>query len=307
MIPPFEEYLMPFLKYMGDGNVRRLSDVMEALKASMQLTASDLEETVKKTGRSRHIDRCSWAKTYLFKAGLIEFPERANFRITPAGSKIIESGVEVLTRKYLAENYPSFAEFIKKKNKTMGGHSQQLGQPADEDRTPLERLVDAHNELKSTLIEDLLGYIREQSPSFFEQLVVQLLVKMGYGGDIEDAAMVTQLSHDGGIDGIIKQDALGIDRIYIQAKRWSDKTVGSADIQQFKGALLSAGASKGVYITTAKFSDGARQDANKGSIRIILIDGDQLARYMIQYNVGVITQETFEVKRVDVGFFKPEE
>lgn len=305
MIPPFEEYLMPFLKYLRDGNIRQLPNVMDALKTSMLLTESDLEETVKKTGKSRHADRCSWAKTYLFKAGLIEFPKRANFRITPIGVKLVESGIETLTKKYLVENYPSFAEFAGRKCKDT--KNTPTGQATDEDKTPMERLIKAHNELKSTLIDELLGYIREQTPSFFEHLVVQLLVKMGYGGDLDDAAMVTQLSHDGGIDGIIKQDALGIDRIYIQAKRWSDKTVGSADIQQFKGALLSAGANKGVYITTAHFSDGAKQDANKGSIRIILIDGNQLARYMIQYNVGVITQETFEVKRVDVGFFKPEE
>lgn len=297
---------MPFLKCLSDGNIWQLSNIMDALKVSMCLTATDLEETVKKTGKNRHADRCSWAKTYLFKAGLIEYPKRANFRITPIGIKLVESGMENLTRKYLEDNYPSFAEFIGKKS-TENKKNITTGQTTDEEKTPIERLVKAHNELNSTLIDDLLGYIREQTPSFFEHLVVQLLVKMGYGGDVDDAATVTQLSHDGGIDGIIKQDALGIDRIYIQAKRWSDKTVGSVDIQQFKGALLSAGASKGVYITTAHFSDGAKQDANKGGIRIILIDGNQLARYMIQYNVGVITQETFEVKRVDVGFFKSEE
>jgi len=306
MIPPFEEYLMPFLKYMGDGETKQLSDVMDALAVSMHLSDSDLKETLKKTERNRHLDRCSWAKTYLYKAGLIEFTKRANFRITAEGSKVLASGLTKLTRKILAERYSSFNDFIKKK----GAASNVKNQPSssiEEDRTPMERLVEAYNELKTSLVDDLLSYIHEQTPSFFENLVVQLLVKMGYGGDIEDAAMVTQISHDGGIDGIIKQDALGIDKIYIQAKRWSDKTVCSTDIQQFKGALLSAGASKGVYITTAQFSEGAKLDANKGSVKVILIDGSQLARYMIQYNVGVITQETFEVKRVDVGFFKPEE
>ncbi len=297
---------MPFLQYMGDGKTRQLSDVINALTISMHLSDTDLEETVKKSGRNRHLDRCSWAKTYLFKAGLIEFPKRAKFRITTEGSKLLASGLKKLTRKFLTENYPSFADFASKNTKTDNSQHSPTSS-VEEYKTPMERLVEAHAELKASLIDELLSYISEQTPAFFEHLVVKLLVKMGYGGDVEDSAMVTQLSHDGGIDGVIKQDALGINKIYIQAKRWSDKTVGSTDIQQFKGALLSAGASKGVYITTAHFSDGAKKDANKGSIKVILIDGNQLARYMIQYNVGVITQETFEVKRVDVGFFKPEE
>lgn len=302
MTPPFEQYLLPFLQFMGDGETRRLSELIEALKTSMHLTEADLQETVS-SGNSRHADRCSWAKTYLSKAGLIEFPRRARFHITPEGLNVLNSGLPALTRSYLAEHYPSFAAFISRSKKG----TNATGDSVVADETPLQRLVNAQKELNANLTEDLLGYIGEQTPAFFESLVVQLLVKMGYGGDIEDAAVVTQLSHDGGIDGIIKQDALGIDKIYIQAKRWSGKTVGSTDIQQFKGALLSAGASKGVYITTARFSDGAKADANKGSVKVILIDGPQLARYMIQYNVGVITQDVYEVKRIDVGFFKPEE
>lgn len=303
MIPKFQDYLLPFLKLMSDGKTRVLSDVVKELAIAMNLTDADLAETMDKSGKPRHNDRCSWSKTYLSKAGLITFPKRANFVISDAGKNLLASNPSSLTINFLKENYPSFATFIatRKKSSETSSEPQNL-----EESTPLERMEAAYNELINSTIDELLIDVKEQSPQFFENLVVQLLVKMGYGGDFEDAAHVTQLSKDGGIDGIIKEDALGLDKIYIQAKRWNDKKVNAPDIQQFLGALLNVGAQKGIYITTSSFTDSAKKAAQTGSMKIVLIDGEQLARYMVNYNLGVITARSFDVKRVDVGFFQEE-
>lgn len=304
MIPKFQDYLLPFLKLMNDGKIHILSQVVQDLAASMNLTDEDLSETMEKSGKSRHNDRCSWAKTYLSKAGLIQFPKRANFMITEAGRNLLNTKPDKITVSFLKETYPSFAAFCT--TRKSGNSVATALQSNDDETTPLERMELAYNELINSTIDDLLRTVKEQTPLFFENLVVQLLVKMGYGGDFEDAAHVTQLSKDGGIDGIIKEDALGLDKIYIQAKRWNDKKVNAPDIQQFLGALLNVGAQKGIYITTSTFTDSARRAAQTGSMKIVLIDGEQLARYMVNYNLGVITTRSFDVKRVDVGFFQEE-
>ena len=306
MIPPFQNYLLPFLRFMADGKTRKIVDVINGLASTMNLSEEDLSETLDNSGKNRHADRCSWAKTYLSKAGLIRFPKRANFVITADGQKLLASGISEISRRYLLENYPSFGAFIKKKGKKGKKNNVDKTEQNEED-TPLERMEEAYKEYTNKTIDDLLDSIKGQKPQFFENLVVQLLVKMGYGGDFEDSAKVTQYSCDGGIDGVIKEDALGLDRIYIQAKRWSDKVVGAPDIQQFIGALVNVGATKGIYITASHFSEAARKAARTGHLKIVLIDGEQLARYMIEYGLGVITARSFEVKRLDFGYFHPEE
>lgn len=287
---------------MADGKTRTLKQASQELANAMNLTDDDLAESLEKSGKSRHFDRCSWSKTYLSKAGLISFPKRAHFMITPAALELLANEPTELTIAYLTKNYPSFAQFINKR-KTKNHADNPVG---NDFGTPLERMEDAYNELTNSTIDQLLVAVKEQSPQFFENLVVQLLVKMGYGGDFEDAAHVTQLSKDGGIDGIIKEDALGLDKIYIQAKRWNDRKVNGPDIQQFLGALLNVGAHKGIYITTSSFTDSARKAAQTGTMKIVLIDGEQLARFMVDYNLGVITARSFDVKRVDFGFFQEE-
>lgn len=301
MIPPFQQYLYPFLKLMGDGQVRNISEVRSELATIMKLSVADLSETLEKSGQYRHHDRCSWAKTYLLKAGLIISPQRAMFVISEQGRQLLASGINDITQKFLIEHYPSFAEFANHKKDSL-----DIKPDKDEDTTPTDRMIAAYEELTANLVDDILQTILVQEPQFFEELVVKLLVAMGYGGDFEDAAKVTQYSGDKGIDGIIKEDALGLDKIYIQAKRWNGKTVGAPDIQQFMGALMTVGATKGVYITTSHFSADAKKVANSGSVRVVLIDGEQLARYMIKFNVGVVTSHSFEVKRIDFGFFNPE-
>lgn len=301
MIPPFQQYLYPFLKLMGDGKVRNIADIRSELATSMNLTEEELAETLERSGQYRHHDRCSWAKTYLLKAGLISCPQRAHFVVTEEGKKLLASGITYISNRFLLEHYPSFAEFVNHKKDSSGAEHSKI-----EDTTPTDRMIAAYEELTANIADELLQTILNQTPQFFEELVVRLLVAMGYGGDFEGAAKVTQFSSDGGIDGIIKEDTLGLDKIYIQAKRWTDKTVGAPDIQQFMGALMTVKASKGVYITTSHFSEEAKKVASQGNVKVVLIDGEQLARYMIKFNVGVVTSHSFEVKRIDLGFFNPE-
>lgn len=302
MIQPFHKYLYPFLKLMGDGKVRNISQVSDDLGKSMNLSEEELAETYETSGQNRHRGRCSWARTWFLKADLLDSPKRGYFVISKSGRDLLESGETEITQKFLIDHYPNFAAFAKTKKKD--NHDSKSDETPDSS-DPITQMEDAFAQLNNQLIDDLLQYIIEQDPKFFEKLVVDLLVAMGYGGDFEDAAKVTQFSNDGGIDGIIKEDALGLDKVYIQAKRWKETSiVGAPDIHKFMGALMSIGASKGVYITTSSFSKAAVNvvTSNK-SLKLVLIDGKQLAKFMIKYNVGVISQHSYTIKRVDTGYF----
>lgn len=305
MIPPFQQYLYPFLKLMGDDKVRNISQVSDDLGKLMKLTEDELAETYETSGQNRHRGRCGWARTWFLKAGLLDSPKRGNFVISKSGRNLLASGQTDITQKFLIDHYPNFASFAKTKKKDK--NVSNLEEPHDTS-DPMNQMEDAFAQLNNKLIDDLLQYISEQDPKFFEKLVVDLLVAMGYGGDFEDAAKVTQFSNDGGIDGIIKEDALGLDKVYLQAKRWKETNiVGAPDIHKFMGALMSIGASKGVYITTSSFSKAALDVvASNKSLKLVLIDGKQLAKYMIKYNVGVISQHSYIVKRVDTGYFEGE-
>ena len=292
---------------MGDGNARNLSQICEALSKTMNLTKEELAETYETSGHNRHYGRCGWARTWFMKAGIINSLNKGVYIISPVGKELLSSGQTKITQKYLIDHYPSFAAFAKTKKKTekhncssVDGHAEPLD--------PMSQMEEAFAQINNKLIDDLLQSISEQDPKFFEKLVVDLLVAMGNGGDFEDAAKVTQFSNDGGIDGIIKEDALGLDKVYLQAKRWKETTiVGAPDIHKFMGALMSIGASKGVYITTSSFSKAAIDVvASNKSLKLVLIDGKQLAKYMIKYNVGVISQHSFTIKRVDTGYFEGE-
>lgn len=302
MIPPFQKYLYPFLKLMGDGKVRNMPQIYDELGKSMHLTEEELAETYETSGQNRHSGRCGWARTWFMKAGIIDSAGRGHYVISQSGLSLLQSGPTEITQKYLIEHYPEFAVFAKAKKKDKHDTASDYTHIASD---PINQMEDAFAQLNNKLIDDLLQYIGEQDPKFFEKLVVDLLVAMGYGGDFEDAAKVTQFSNDGGIDGIIKEDALGLDKVYLQAKRWKDTNiVGAPDIHKFMGALMSIGASKGVYITTSSFSKAAIDVvASNKSLKLVLIDGKQLARFMIKYNVGVISQHSYTIKRVDTGYF----
>lgn len=305
MIPPFQKYLYPFLKLMGDGKVRNITQASDDLGKIMHLTEEELAESYETSGQNRHRGRCSWARTWFLKAGVLETPKRGHFVISKSGRELLNSGSTEITQKFLIEHFPSFALFAKTKKKDK---PDSISVGSHEASDPMTQIEDAFAQLNDKLIDDLLQYIGEQDPKFFEKLVVDLLVAMGYGGDFEDAARVTQFSNDGGIDGIIKEDALGLDKVYIQAKRWKESNiVGAPDIHKFMGALMSIGASKGVYITTSSFSKAALDVvASNKSLKLVLIDGQRLAKLMIKYNVGVISQHSYIIKRVDTGYFEGE-
>lgn len=305
MIPPFQKYLYPFLELMGDGKVRNITQVCEELGQSMHLTDDELSETYETSGQNRHHGRCGWARTWFLKAGLLDSPSRGHFVISQSGKSLLNSGETDITQKFLIKHYPSFAIFAKTKKK---GIHESIPDETHDASDPMNQIEDAFTQLNNKLVDDLLQSISEQAPQFFEKLVVDLLVAMGYGGDFEDAAKVTQFSNDGGIDGIIKEDALGLDKVYLQAKRWKESNiVGAPDIHKFMGALMAIGASKGVYITTSGFSKAALDVvASNKSLKLVLIDGKQLAKYMIKYNIGVISQHSYTIKRVDTGYFEGE-
>ncbi len=305
MIPSFQKYLYPFLKLMGDGKMRNISQVCDDLGKSMNLSEEELVETYETSGQNRHHGRCGWARTWYLKAGIIESPKRGHYVIAKPGRELLKSGETNITQKFLIENYPDFATFARPKKKDKP--TIAVDEP-HETSDPINQMEDAFAQLNNKLIDDLLQHIGDQDPKFFEKLVVDLLVAMGYGGDFEDSAKVTQFSNDGGIDGIIKEDALGLDKVYLQAKRWKESNiVGAPDIHKFMGALMSIGASKGVYITTSGFSKAALDVvASNKSLKLVLIDGKQLAKYMIKYNVGVISQHSYTIKRVDSGYFEGE-
>jgi restriction system protein len=267
----------------------------------MNLTEEDLLEKLPSGRQTKYINRVSWAITYLKKAGLIESVTRGTFRITEDGINVLEQ-YPVIDNKVLRQ-FKSFVDFIGGNGNREQGAKEVEN---DSDGTPQELLEQAYQNINNTLAEELLTEIMKKDSDFFEKLVIQLLLKMGYGGTLEDAGQVTPHSNDGGIDGIIKEDKLGFSQIYIQAKRWDlDTTVSRPEIQKFSGALLEAGADKGLFITTTRFSSGAVESANKQ--HIVLVDGQKLAKLMIEYDLGVSTAASYHIKNLDTDFFNEEE
>lgn len=301
MIPIFEEFLYPFVSFLKDGDLT-LNEIRAKMVEHFHLSEEDCAETTKGGNDTKFNDRIKWTRQYLSRAKFIESPKRGVYHITPRGLDYI-SNHATLTRKDLSQ-YPEFASFFFGNHGDSGADlSKAVKQIEDSDLTPTEQLEQAFASIESDLAADLLNKVMEQSPLFFEHLVVDLLIKMGYGGSFADSACVTQMSNDEGIDGIIYEDKLGLDKIYIQAKRWQNQ-VGRPVIQQFAGALVGQNATKGVFITTSSYSKEARQYVVGLHQKIVLIDGPQLAKYMIEYNVGVSTKKVYEVKRLDSDYFE---
>ena len=276
-------------------------EIRDGIARQMNLKEQDLLQMVPSGKQTVFVNRASWAGTYLKRAGLIEAPSRAVFRITDTGEEALNSG-EKVDLEYL-QRFEAFRKFHSvTENKEEKTENEQI---EETDSSPLEILTSAFKRINDTLASDLMEEVMRLRPAQFEALVVQLLLKMGYGDGTEDAGKVTQLSKDNGIDGIIKEDQLGFFSIYIQAKQWTpDRTVNRPDLQQFAGALQGARATKGLFITTAHFSSGARQYAETlQGFTIVLIDGDQLMKLMIKFNVGVSNENVYEIKRIDSDFF----
>lgn len=273
-----------------------MEEAYAVLAQQFALTPEERAELLPSGGQSRYENRVGWARTYLTKAGLLEFAGRSRFKITPQGLRVLQSGITDIDNNYLGQ-FPGFVEFRKR---TRSGDENENG--VGSSTTPDEQLEQLYFELQKQLAHELLDRVKQCSPAFFERLVIQLLVGMGYGGSVSDAGKAVGRSGDDGIDGIIKQDRLGLDNIYIQAKRWNN-TVSSEVVRTFAGSLALKKASRGVIITTSDFSTSAIETAEKLG-NIVLIDGETLARYMIEYNVGVTVAARYEVKRVDRDFFE---
>ena len=295
--------MLPLLRLAGDGQDHRFRDAVESLADELKLPAEDRTELLPSGEQTIFTNRIGWACTYLKQAGLLEAPRRGRFRIKQRGRDLLTEQPHRIDISLL-ERYPEFVEFRGKRRPRI-----QPAQPATTDNssseTPEDALSNAYGSLRAELESELLEVIGRASPAFFEQLVVDLLVKMGYGGSRQDAGRAIGRGGDGGIDGIINEDRLGLDVIYIQAKRW-ESTVGRPEIQKFAGALQGHRARKGVFITTSAFSRDALDYADKIEARIILIDGDRLAKLMVDHGVGVSMVGTYEVKRVDSDYFSEE-
>lgn len=301
-IPDYEAIMLPFLDFLGDRKEHLLNEISEHVYNVFSLTEKEKKELLP-SGTDRIIgNRIRWAVLYLKRAGLLDSTKKGSYRITEKGLKVLRDKPLKIDVKYLMQ-FPEFARFKAPKEE----RKITVGQKKITDSlNPMELLENAHQKIKSELAEDLLKEVKTASPRFFENIIVELLVKMGYGGSRKDAGQAIGQSGDQGIDGIIKEDRLGLDTIYLQAKRW-EGTVGRPEVHKFVGALKGQGAAKGVFITTSTFSADARDYASKiDSPKIVLIDGMRLAELMLENNIGVSSVATYEVKRIDLDFFSEE-
>jgi restriction system protein len=277
-----------------------MSDLYEQLADDKGLSSEDRAELLKSGTQYVYQNRIGWARTYLKKAGLLESPGRGLARITQRGKEVLREAPPRLNVKFL-RRYPEFVEFHTYRPPAA---EPDGGTPTDAEvaETPQDALERAQAELRQQLADELLDRVMKSPPSFFERLVVDLLLRMGYGGSREDAGRTIGKAGDGGLDGVINEDRLGLDVIYIQAKRW-ENTVGRPVVQAFAGSLEGARAKKGVLITTSSFSPDAQAYVRQIEKRIVLIDGGLLATLMIEHNVGVSVEATYEVKKMDLDYF----
>ncbi|WP_378008751.1 restriction endonuclease [Aeromonas hydrophila] len=301
-IPSYERMMPVVLAALHDDASHSLRQVYDAVCAHYAFTPEQLSQTLPSGRQTTVRSRVGWAKTYLVKAGLIDQPKRGICLITARGKAALASG-QPIDNRYLAQfgEFVAFSLASSESSATPLAVAQQPSIPSQQ--TPQEQLEQALAVLNSSLADELLGEVLALSPRFFEQLVVDLMVAMGYGGSDLAAAQTTRYSSDGGIDGIIKEDKLGLDSIYLQAKRYTDKTVGRPEIQAFAGALDLHRARKGVFITSSTFSKDARDYVGLIEKRIVLIDGARLTALMIEHNVGVSTRQVFALKALDSDYF----
>ncbi len=303
--------MLPLMELLKDGQDHVPRDIIESLAINFGLTPEERKQLLPSGSQRTFNDRVGWARTYVKKAGLIESPKRGVVRISTRGRDVLASNPTKINNSFLAQ-FPEFVEFINKGNK--GTDQNSTGSvsaavkitsntvTATATATPEESLGAAYQTLRDNLSDELLTNIKGCSPAFFEKLVVDVVVRMGYGGSRREAGRAVGGSGDGGIDGIINEDRLGLDSIYLQAKRW-DGTVGRPEIQKFAGALQGYRARKGIFITTSSFTKDAQDYTQKIDSKIVLIDGQRLTNLMIDHNVGVTSEAVYEVKRTDSDYF----
>ncbi len=306
-VPSFHELRRPVLESAAQGE-QSISKVVDLLADRLSISHEDRNELLPSGTQSRFSNRVHWAKSYLLQAGLVRATRRGHFIITEAGRDALANGPDPITDDYL-RTFESFREF---EARSKSGSKSTAGSRASADTTgstgngatPDEELTAAHKEIEANLANDLLDRVREASPDFFESLLIRLLMAMGYGGATGEVGRTLGRSGDRGVDGVIDQDPLGVDQIYIQAKRYAvDNQVGAGDVRDFFGALNLKRASKGIFVTTSRFTPEAQRTAADLGMRIVLIDGQQLGKLLIRYNVGCIPRQTLELKEIDESFF----
>lgn len=302
-IPNYQEIMLPLLALAGDGQTHHIREARDRLAEQFGLTEDERRELLPSGKQPTFDNRVGWARTYMTKAGLLEVPRRSHFAITLRGKEVLASGPKNIDVNYL-ERFPEFIAFRSLRRERIESLADEAPVTFGE-ASPEEALERAYQSLRSNLAAEVLAAVASCSPAFFEELVVDLLVRMGYGGSRREAGQAIGKSGDEGIDGIIKEDRLGLDIIYIQAKRWAS-VVGRPEIQKFAGALQGQRARKGIFITTSGFSREAYDFVSAIDTKIILIDGKTLAEYMIDNNVGVSPQASYEVKRLDGDYFGEE-
>lgn len=298
-IPRMKELMLPLLRQIGDGKEYSRRDLINRLAEEFMLTDAERKKLVPSGTDFVFDNRVAWATTRLRKALLLESPRRGWVRITPRGLDVLREKPERIDRAFLRR----FEEYCAWVEGTSGRKDEDRG--AEDDQSPEESLGRAYEDLKKSVLAELLENMKKASPAFFERLVIKLLVAMGYGGSFEEARQAVGGSGDEGIDGIINEDRLGLDVVYIQAKRW-EHPVGRPEIQKFAGALQGYRARKGVFLTTSTFTEDARKYVERIDSKIVLIDGERLAQLMFEHDVGVSTVDTYEVKKMDSDFFSEE-
>jgi restriction system protein len=300
-IPDFQSIMLPLLTEISDGQEHSTTKVYDRLATSFTLSEEELSKYLPSGNQKVFYNRVFWAKAHLKMAGLLENTRRGHFKITEIGKEVLGQNLPRINVSYL-KRFPSYIENTGR-SKTESNTSDVLEESLKYFDTPEETLDNSYIKIRENLAIELMIKVRSCSPQFFENLVVELLVKMGYGGSIQEAGKSIGKAGDEGIDGIIKEDRLGLDIIYIQAKRWQG-VVGRPEIQKFVGALAGQGAKKGVFITTSSFTSEANAYQPKNETKIVLIDGSQLAQYMIDFNLGVTPQRSYEIKRIDSDYFE---
>ena len=304
-VPDYQSVMLPLLTFAATrGSETSTGEAVEALAKELGLSGDDLKEMLPSGIQPTFVNRVAWASTYLKKAGLLEATRRGYYRISDRGKSLLAECPKTIDVALL-RRYPEFLEFrrLKRTRTDKGNHDlkEVIDTPS---ATPSEALEAAYGNLHDELAEELLARLKKTSPAFFERIVVELLVKMGYGGSRADAGRAIGRSGDGGIDGIIKEDKLGLDVVYIQAKRWDNNPVGRPDVMQFAGALQAQRANKGIFLTTSRFTNDARSYVSQIGSKIVLIDGEQLTDLMIEHDIGVSTVSLYPVKRIDSDYFE---
>lgn len=297
-VPGFQHFMTPFLKVLEDGSTKHIRNIIDEVIKLEKLTPEQCAVKLPSQNDTQVVNRIAWVRTYLFKAGLINQVSRGNYNITPTGLQALKhpKRIDIRYLKQLEPYQHWLQSFTKDKNIT------ETEEVLEDSKTPQERLEIAYNTIMQEVAAELLDKLKKSTPAFFEKLVVDVLIAMGYGGFDSTNGQVTKYSGDGGIDGIIKEDKLGLDTIYIQAKRW-ENTVPVSAVRDFAGSLLSKKARKGVFITTSNFPQSAYDFVNSIEPNIILLDGEQLTRLMIDNGVSVTISKTYHIKRIDNDYF----